>query len=293
MLPSGYYSVLEYCQNEISNNENLKNEKIIEMDSVIETYNTNLNRLLYEQKQYVEINNEPLVKVQTTDWRSQLYLQGAAAEALGLDSNYYYAELNAEWPKIYNLTANSYIDGQGQTIYTGAFYQDAIDYPWDLDYWLDFIDSETEIGGLSVSNIGRRSFSENREEYNCLFEPEINDYILIETGQPDTEEKRGECQARNQDYIQVDPVIYNQIAIGGLKNSCFERIKEALYDYTSYNNSISVTSMPIYHLDVKKRVNILSPQSDIYGDHLINSISLPLTIEGTMNISATKCNSKL
>jgi hypothetical protein len=51
--------------------------------------------------------------------------------------------------------------------------------------------------------------------------------------------------------------------------------------------------MPIYHLDVKKRVNILSPQSDIYGDYLINSISLPLTIEGTMNISATKCNSKL
>jgi hypothetical protein len=37
------------------------------MDLVIETYNTNLNRLLYEQKQYVEVNNESLVKVQTTD----------------------------------------------------------------------------------------------------------------------------------------------------------------------------------------------------------------------------------
>ena len=68
-----------------------------------------LDALSAQQYEYLEANSTfSLVKVQTTDWRSELYLQGAAAEPLGLDSNYYYAELSAEWPKLYDLRAGHY-----------------------------------------------------------------------------------------------------------------------------------------------------------------------------------------
>ena len=40
------------------------------------------------------------------------------AEPLGVNSNYYYPELAAEWPKIYNLKAESYTEN-GENIYTG------------------------------------------------------------------------------------------------------------------------------------------------------------------------------
>ena len=293
LTEAGYYDDLSTLQNAQAGIQLLIDQANTELDELTNQYNINLAELIYEQKQYVEVKDDTTVKVQTTDWRSQLYLQGAAAEALGLESNYYYPELNAEWPKLYNLTANSYIDDEGHTIYTGDYLEGVLEYPWDLDYWLDFIDTETEVGGLSINNIGRRSLTENKDAYNCLFEPEIPDFILIETGQPDTDEKRDECKARDQKYIQVSPEIYNQIAIGGLKNSCFERVKEALHDYTAFNNSISITTMPIFHLDVNKRIKVASQQNNIYGDHLINSISVPLTIGGTMTISATKCNAKL
>ena len=289
----GYYRRLDSLENAYDAIELLIKEAQEQIDELNKDYDEDLEDLLYKQKQYVQVMDDATVKVQATDWRTTLYLQGAAAEALGLESNYYYTELKNEWPKIYNITADFYRDDDGNKIYTGAFYEEVKDYPWDLDYWLDFIDSEAKLGELNVSSIGRRSLSENKDDYNCLFEPEIPDFILIESGQPDTEEKREECEARAQKYIQVDSEIYNLIATGGMRNSCFERVKNALYDYTSYNSNITIGCLPIYHLDVNQRITLSNKQNDIFGDYLINSISIPLTIEGTMNISATQCNAKL
>lgn len=51
--------------------------------------------------------------------------------------------------------------------------------------------------------------------------------------------------------------------------------------------------MPIYHLETNTRITVASQENDIYGDHLIGSISIPLTVSGTMTIAATKCNAKL
>ena len=111
------------------------------------------------------------------------------AEPLGVNSNYYYPELAAEWPKIYNLKAESYTEN-GETIYTGDFYQEVKDHPEELTYFLDFIDSNAEISKFSVSNIGRRSLVESSDSFNCVFEPDVPDFVLIESGQADTAKKR-------------------------------------------------------------------------------------------------------
>jgi ACT domain-containing protein len=112
--------------------QDIEQEKI---DLLTEEYDEERAALLAQQGEYVEYTGESLVRVQVTDWRSELYLAGVAAEPLGLDSNYYYAELAAEWPKLYNLQASSYTDPEtGHTIYTGAFYDDILNNPWNVDY---------------------------------------------------------------------------------------------------------------------------------------------------------------
>lgn len=241
-------------------------------------------------KQYIEVNSETtqFVKVQTTDWRSELYLQGIQAEPLGTDSNYYYTELMNEWPKLYNLQKESYIDSKGETIYTGGFYDEVLKTPSDIDYYLDFIDSTAAISQFSVSNIGRRSQVVNKNDINCVFEPDIPDFIIIELGQPDTDEKREECEAKGQNYIQVTTGIFNLLALGGTSNSAFEEIKMMLHEYTSYNESITIQSIPIYHLEPNTRIGVRDLESDIYGDYMISSISIPLDISSTMSISATR-----
>ena len=222
-----YYNAIEVYEQEIADAETIIQEKETLMAELESQYLEDKENLLADQGEYVDYTGESLVLVQATDWRSELYLSGAAAEPLGLDSNYYYAELASEWPKLYDLQADSYVSG-GRTIYTGAFKDDILDNPWDVDYWLDFIDSGSAVSQFNISNIGRRSVVKNSDDYNCVFEAEIPDIVIIEKGQKDTESKRHDCEKRNQDFCQVEESIYDLLVIGGTQNSCFNEIKNLL-----------------------------------------------------------------
>ena len=240
---------------------------------------------------YVEITDYTIFKdIKTTDWRSELYLQGVAAEPLGLKSNFYYTELANEWPKMYDLDAT--YDSTNQ-YWTGAFKQEYLDDPRTLDYFLDFIDESATVGKFSINNIGRRSMVESKDDFNCVFESEIPDYVLIEAGQEDTEAKRDECIARNQAYIQVDSNVYKGLGLGGLFNSCFNEVKMLLYEKTGYNESIQMNGLPIYHLEPNIRIGARDISSDIYGDYMLKSMTIPLRAGNTMSISATRVTEKL
>ena len=229
-----------------------------------------------EQNTYVMFTAQTK-DITTTDWRTELYLSGAQAEGFSLDTNNYYTELNNEWPKMYDIE-------------NGEFYEEYEKDPSSLDYFLDFIDSSAAIGELSISNIGKRSKIVVDEDINCIFEREIPNLVMIDASQDSAivTEQREEAQRKGQDYIQVSGAIYNLLATGGTQNSAFERVKELIYQYTSYNESITLQCLPIYYLDVNQRITVNDSKSNIYGDYMINSISIPLNISSMMTISATR-----
>ena len=229
-----------------------------------------------EQNTYVMFTTQTK-DITTTDWRTELYLSGAQAEGFSLDTNNYYTELNNEWPKMYDIEK-------------GEFYEEYEKDPSSLDYFLDFIDSSAAIGELSISNIGKRPKIVVDEDINCIFEREIPNLVMIDASQDSAivTEQREEAQRKGQDYIQVTGAIYNLLATGGTQNSAFERVKELIYQYTSYNESITLQCLPIYYLDVNQRITVNDSKSNIYGDYMINSISIPLNISSMMTISATR-----
>ena len=274
-----------------------KEEKILENENTIKQLtnekDSTLKDLQEQQYEYIEVVGSKLIKVKTTDWRTELYLQGVVAEPLGVESNYYYTELVTEWPKIYNICQSTIVDENGETIYVGGFKPEILKRPGSLDYWLDFIDTTAAIGALSVSNIGRRTHIVNNNDINCIFEPDIPDYVLIKKGQNDTDKKREECEDRKQAYIQVDEAIYDMLAIGGVSNGAFTEIKNLLHEYTSYNETVQIQTIPMYHLSPNVRIGIYDKDSNIAGDYMINSISVPLAISGTMSISAVRAMTKM
>ena len=225
-------------------------------------------------------------KITTSDWRDELYLQGVQAEGLGLDTNAYYVELINEWPKLYDTEK-------------GAFHEDLINSEGglvgDLDYFLDFIDSSSAIGEFSIKNIGRRTKVVNNDKINCIFEANIPDVILINLGlgAEEVQKKKQEADTRGQKYLQVSEQVYDNLAIGGSQNSAYNEIKNLLYEYTSYNESIQLQAIPIYHLEPNTRIVVNDVESDIHGDYIIKSISLPLDINGTMSITATRAIDRL
>lgn len=232
-------------------------------------YIWNPNMLQYEAQDI------KLSSVTTSDWRSELFLSGANTERYGTNSNYYYTELVNEWPKLYDVQNNT-------------FYENVLNTPSDMDFYLDFIDSGAAISELSISNIGRRTKVINDDKINCMFEPDIPNLVMIEAGKETTGDLMNECADKGQDFVLVDSSIYSKLAMGGSSNSAFNMIQDLLYQYTSYNESISIQSLPIYYLEPNIRITVKDARSGISGDYMINSISLPLDISGTMSLSCTR-----
>lgn len=196
-------------------------------------------------------------------------------EPYGVDSNYYYAELKNEWPKLYDIKSATWRDDISQ-------------YPSDLDFYLDFIDTTAPISEFSVSNIGRRTKVLVDDKINCLFEPDIPDLIFIEKDTSTTAELREEAIKNGQAYSQIPESIKSQLGGGGGFNSAYDAIRSLLYQYTSYNESITIQALPVYYLEPNTRISIYDKESGISGDYVIQSISLPLDINGTMSISCIK-----
>lgn len=223
------------------------------------------------------------VQITTTDWRTQLFCQGLVANTLSTDSNYYFAELYNEWPKIYDIKNN-------------CFYDWVINNPSQIDFFLDFIDSPASaIAELNVKNIGRRTKVLNQDKnVNCVFESWIPDLILIELGiEEKTEKERKECEQRGQPYYQVDSSIYSAFEIGGSRYSAYEEIRQLIHEYTKYNQSISLQTLPIYHLEPNTRITVKNAESNIYGDYIIQSLSLTLDNSSMLTINAIKAPEKI
>ncbi len=233
----------------------------------------------YENKQY-NLLTIGLQQVTTKDWRDELYLSGCASDPLATKSNYYYTELKNEWPKLYDVQ-------------NGKFFDETLKYQSDIDYYLDFIDTSAAIGELSIQNIGRRQKIVVDDSINCVFEPEIPDLIILNTSDPLIGDLRAECEAQGQDYIQVNDNIYSLLAIGGSFNSAYVLVRELLYQYTSYNESISVNSLPVLYLEPNTRISVEDSESDIHGDYMINTITIPLDISSTMTLACTRALDRL
>ncbi len=226
------------------------------------------------KKEYNEIAID-LKEIKTKDWRTELYLSGSVAEPLATSSNYYYTELKNEWPKLYDVEH-------------GKFFDEVLKYPTDIDFYLDFIDSSAEISALSIVNIGRRTKVVNDDKINCVFEPEIPNLVLLNQGAENIEELRKECEDKGQDYIQLSKNLFSMVTGGGKFNSAYNLIRELLYQYTSYNESITVNAIPIFYLEPNTRITVRDTRSGIYGDYIINNITLPLDITGTMTLSCVR-----
>ena len=243
-------------------------------------YMDSSNNIIYKWAADVgnyESTSYTIQEVAATDYRTELYLSGVNSQPFGLDSNYYYTELKNQWPKLYNIRGDN-----------PDFKQQVQNHPSDIDFFLDLIDTQAALGEFSVQNIGRRTTTLVDDSINCIFEPEIPNIVIIDISSDDAVEIRNKCWNQKQDYAQVRPQIYSMLIDGGTLRSAYEEIRKELYQYTNYNQQVSLTTIPIYYLEPNTRITIRDNESGIYGDYIIKNISLPLDINSMMNISCTR-----
>jgi hypothetical protein len=170
------------------------------------------------------------------------------------------------------------------------FKTDLVYHPNDLKYFFDYLEPISTLYDCSVDVLGTKIYSYQQDKINRLYNVDIPNVIMIDLDMDAGSRQKiiDRCEREGQAYSNVNSVVYSKVAIGTAGYTAQETARDLLYQYTNYNESISIQSVPIYYLDVNSRITVQDKKSGIYGDYIINSISLPLDAGSTMNISASR-----
>lgn len=235
------------------------------------------------------------------NWREELYRQALLAYGTSTEGSYYDEELMAEWRNIFDPSSTWDLKGMDsfQRNWEDHFGEDNDEIPWagytvdvkiapeKLRYWLDIIDTSAGVGVYGVNRIGRRTIAQENTKINQVFEGEIPDLVFIEnTGQPqEMIENTQYYISIGQAYSFVNPDQLQYFQEVNSFGTCYESVREMLYNNLIYNATASLTTIPILYLDVNKIVHLNFPKLGITGDFVINNISMQFGSNPTMSLS--------
>ena len=220
-----------------------------------------------------------LVGTPCDEWREELYRRALNAQVSNsVYDNYYDSELIAEWRNLYN-PMNKNWDA------TNHWNPDVFNDPDSINFWLDFIDTSSALGKYSIKNIGRRTKVVNNNDIKTVYNSEVPDVVFIEGLDQDLIVK---YQGIGQRFFILTNEYYDMFSISTTGTSCFDKIREMMYQNLCYNTTISLTCLPKYYIEPNNIIRIEDKDSNIYGNYQITQYSLPLTYNGTMSITATE-----
>lgn len=227
------------------------------------------------------------------EWREELYRRALNAQVTNsVYDNYYDSELLKNWRNLYNpgpLGENTWYipDEDSNSKRKVNWNPDVFNDPSSIDYWLDFIDTTSELGPYSIAKIGRRTEVINNTDIKTIYNKEVPDIVFIESGRELTPEELDKI-TMGQDYFYLTPEYYNLFETSSTGASCFDEIREAIYQHLTYNTTITLTCLPKYYMEPNNIIHIEDRQMAINGNYLITQFTLPLTYNGTMSITATE-----
>lgn len=225
------------------------------------------------------VNGLELRGTPCSEWREELYRQALIAQQqTGVSQEYYDQELIKSWREAYELKDNNTM-GWTNTVTTN---------PDNLTFWLDFIDTGSDVGKYSVNKIGRRTKIVKDSGANVIYNKDVPEVLFV----PNTDEGR-ELRNRWMSYgkkvfLLTDQARKSLFSISTTGASCFDKLREVLYQNLNYNTTITITCLPKYYMDVNNIIYVYDKESQINGNYQITQFSLPLTYNGTMSITATE-----
>lgn len=255
---------------------------------------------------YTDTNTKPaeakeLVASPCEEWREEIYRNALERQAQVQSTEPYDAEMLAFWRLLYDPDNKDwvYADYPEYNYWNPSVRED----PASLVFWIDFIDTTSEVGKYAVSQIGRRMKVVNNDNIKILFTKqtppivfipdyqEVADLLEIEyTNTEDAAEKvREYCAANETNYFfQLSPQVESSFVHSSTGPSAFDEIRNLLYQYLIYNTTISISCLPRYWYEPNNMIYLENRENGIQGNYVITQYSLPLTYNGTMSITMTQ-----
>ena len=203
----------------------------------------------------------------------------------------YYTDLQGFWRYLYNPFAAS--SGGVYDPITG-FNNLIEDDPEALIFDFDFLDADTsDVGNYAVPYIGDRTKTSNNNAIKVIKYRDIPNIIYYWNNIDPEEESVKRIQEGYYTIWFSKEHMKEYVDIAIRTKSCYDELDNFLYNYTYINQSISLTSIPIYRLEPNTLIYIKDETNDINGEYAINRMTIPLTYNGTMSITANRIPKRL
>ena len=237
-------------------------------------------------------SNDISLSFTITDYRTWIYYNYVCNGVYHPDAK----ELQEYWPKIYDIV---YKDSSEEWVTNGGRfkllnYRDSRVYLNSMPYYYEIMDDASE--QIKVSNIGRRTKALNDKNINTLFSIDAPNVVCIEAGRgSQTKDERDWAAAQQSPFIQLSNNFTKYIALGSAQNSAYETMRAMLNEVINYNESVSITCLPIYHIEPNTRITAQDEEAGILEEtsFIVESYSIPLASNGTMTLQCIKDVNKL
>lgn len=173
----------------------------------------------------------------------------------------------------------NYITNEADSWYNWT--NDIIDNPTSLNFWFDFMNGLDE---FAVSAVGDRTKVVNDNKVTSIYFREVPSLIFTTR----TEWEKFDQKDSGYTPVFVNSSLENLFKISSQGKSAQDKLNELLYSNTYCIESVTIQSIPVYYLQPNTRILVRDDNTKINGEYLISKISLSLTYNGTMSITATK-----
>ena len=152
--------------------------------------------------------------------------------------------------------------------------------PEQLNFWFDFLDSTGELSQFSVQSVGDRPKAINDTKIKSIYFRDTPSVIYIAPGET-------ESNLSGFRYIKT-PDLDHMFLKSGQGKSAKNKLSELLYQHSYCIESVTITTIPIYYLEPNTRIYLHDEETGLDGEYIISKLSLSLSYNGTMSITATK-----
>ena len=154
--------------------------------------------------------------------------------------------------------------------------------PEKMLFWFDFLDADgSQLGKYSVPAVGMRSKALKDTNVKSIYYREVPK-VIFQSGIETYEHQTGYT------YIQLQNTMENLFTISSRGKSAKGRIEELLQENGYCIESVNISTVPVYHLEPNNCILIQDDRTGISGKYITSKITVPLTHNGTMSITATK-----
>ena len=155
--------------------------------------------------------------------------------------------------------------------------------PQILNFWFDFLDSEGELSQYSVKRIGCRPKAVNNNQVKAIYFRETPTVIFV-NGVNDMVNK-----STAYTYINIPTDKMNiMFTISAQGVSAKSVIDDLIYKHSYCIETATINTIPIYYLEPNSRIEIVNNENNLSNYYTLEKITIPLTYNGTMSLTATK-----